>query len=114
MKYVEFDQTRPMDLVLIGRVAIDFNPVDYFHPLSECTTFKKYVGGSPANIAVGITRHGKKAGFIGKVSDDQFGEYVVDFLIKKESIHPIFQNVPTEKNLDSPLQKSSPERKAVS
>lgn len=83
MKYVEFDQTRPMDLVLIGRVAIDFNPVDYFHPLSECTTFKKYVGGSPANIAVGITRHGKKAGFIGKVSDDQFGEYVVDFFNKE-------------------------------
>ena len=26
MKYVEFDQSRPMDLVLLGRVAIDFNP----------------------------------------------------------------------------------------
>ena len=25
MKYVEFDQTRPMDLILLGRVAIDFN-----------------------------------------------------------------------------------------
>ena len=24
MKYVEFDQSRPMDLVLLGRVAIDF------------------------------------------------------------------------------------------
>ncbi len=39
----------------------------------------KFVGGSPANIAVGVTRHGLKAGFIGKVSDDQFGEYVVDY-----------------------------------
>ena len=26
MKYVEFDKTRPMDLILLGRVAIDFNP----------------------------------------------------------------------------------------
>ena len=26
MKYVEFDSSRPMDLVLLGRVAIDFNP----------------------------------------------------------------------------------------
>lgn len=83
MKYVEFDQSRPMDLVLVGRVAIDFNPVDYFHPLSESTTFKKYVGGSPANIAVGVTRHGKKAGFIGKVSDDQFGDYVTEFFNKE-------------------------------
>lgn len=26
MKYIEFDEKRPMDLVLLGRVAIDFNP----------------------------------------------------------------------------------------
>ena len=26
MKYVDFDQSRPLDLVLLGRVAIDFNP----------------------------------------------------------------------------------------
>lgn len=83
MKYVKFDESRPMDLVLLGRVAIDFNPVDYFHPLSESTTFKKYVGGSPANIAVGVTRHGKKVGFIGKVSDDQFGDYVTEFFNKE-------------------------------
>ena len=40
---------------------------------------RNFVGGSPANIAVGVTKHGLKAGFIGKVSDDQFGEYVVDY-----------------------------------
>jgi len=85
MKYIEFDETRPMDLALLGRVTIDFNPVDYFHPLTESTTFKKYVGGSPANIAVGVTRHGKKAGFIGRVSDDQFGDYVTEYF-RKEGI----------------------------
>ena len=58
MSYITFDNSRPFDLVLLGRVAVDFNPVDYFHPLEECTTFKKYVGGSPANIAVGAARHG--------------------------------------------------------
>ena len=31
MRYVEFDETRPMDLILLGRVAIDFNPVSYTH-----------------------------------------------------------------------------------
>ena len=48
-------------------------------PLSESSNFNKYVGGSPANIAVGLSRLGKKAGFIGKVSDDQFGDYVVNY-----------------------------------
>lgn len=83
MRYLNFDEKRPMDLVLVGRVAIDLNPVDYFQTLAESTTFKKYVGGSPANIAVGITRHGKKAGFFGKVSDDQFGDYVTQYFHKE-------------------------------
>ena len=26
MGYIEFDETRPFDLILLGRVAIDFNP----------------------------------------------------------------------------------------
>jgi len=83
MKYITFDESRPMDLVLLGRVAVDFNPVDYFHPLEECTTFKKYVGGSPANIAVGISRHGLKAGFFARVSDDQLGDFVTHYFEKE-------------------------------
>lgn len=83
MSYITFDNNRPYDLVLLGRVAVDFNPVDYFHPLEECTTFKKYVGGSPANIAVGAARHGMKIGFFARVSDDQLGDFVVHFFEKE-------------------------------
>ena len=85
MKYINFDESRKLDLVLLGRVAIDFNPAysddvkEEFKPLKKVHYFEKFVGGSPANIAVGVTHHGMKAGFIGKVSDDQFGEYVVDY-----------------------------------
>ncbi|MDR2753680.1 MAG: 5-dehydro-2-deoxygluconokinase [Oscillospiraceae bacterium] len=78
MYHLAFDQNRPLDLVLLGRAAIDFNPVDYFQTLAESTTFKKYLGGSPANIAVGLARLGKKCGFFCRVSDDRFGEYVFD------------------------------------
>lgn len=83
MSYITFDQNRPFDVILLGRVAVDFNPVDYFHPLEECTTFKKYVGGSPANIAVGAARHGLKVGFFARVSDDQLGDFVVHFFEKE-------------------------------
>lgn len=85
MKYITFDESRPFDLILLGRVAIDFNPAyndqvkEEFKPLKDVHVFEKFVGGSPANIAVGVTRHGMKAGFLGKVSDDQFGDYVVDY-----------------------------------
>ena len=85
MPYITFDNTKKYDLILVGRVAIDFNPTDMNRPLSESCNFNKYVGGSPANIAVGLARLGKKVGFIGKVSDDQHGDYVVDYF-KKDGI----------------------------
>jgi len=78
MHNLTFDQSRPMDLVLLGRAAIDFNPVDYFQTLAESTTFKKYLGGSPANIAVGLSRLGKQCGFFCRISDDRFGDFVMD------------------------------------
>ncbi len=85
MNTITFDKSRPLDLVLLGRIAIDFNPAyndqvkEDFKPLKEVHTFEKFVGGSPANIAVGVTRHGMKAGFFARVSDDPFGDFVVDY-----------------------------------
>ena len=79
MKYITFDEGRPLDLILLGRVTIDFNPAytdqvkEEFKPLKNVHMFEKFVGGSPANIAVGVTRYGLKPGFLGKVSNDQFG-----------------------------------------
>lgn len=83
MKYLDLDETRPLDLILLGRAAVDFNPVDYFKPLETCTTFAMYVGGSPANIAVGVSRHGLKAGFLSRVSDDKLGVFVTNFFEKE-------------------------------
>lgn len=89
MKYLELDASRPLDLILLGRVAIDFNPAyndqvkEEFKPLKDVHVFEKFVGGSPANIAVGVTHHGMKAGFIGKVSDDQFGDFVTEYFDKQ-------------------------------
>ena len=85
MNYIEFDEKRPFDLVLLGRVAVDFNPAyndqekEEFKPLKNVHIFEKYVGGSPANIAVGVSKHGMKTGFIAKVSDDQFGDFVTEY-----------------------------------
>ena len=85
MKYIEFDASKEYDLILLGRVAVDLNPVDYYCPLNESTTFKRYLGGSPANIAVGLARLGKKCGFFARVSDDQLGTFVTDYF-KNEGI----------------------------
>jgi len=68
-----------MDLIAIGRIGVDLNANEIHRPMEETETFTKYVGGSPANIAIGMTRLGKNVGFIGRVSDDQFGRYILNY-----------------------------------
>lgn len=82
---IRFDLNRPLHIIPVGRVAIDFNPTDYNRPLNESANFNKYLGGSPANIAVGMARLGSRVGFLGRVSDDQFGTFVTDYF-KNEGI----------------------------
>ncbi|MEH7273658.1 5-dehydro-2-deoxygluconokinase [Neobacillus vireti] len=84
MNPLTFDQSRPLDLIAIGRLCIDLNANEIHRPMEETSTFTKYVGGSPANIAIGSARLGQKTGFIGKVSDDQMGRFITHYLEKNE------------------------------
>ena len=76
-------EDKPLDIIPTGRIAIDFNPPHMNRPLSESEHFNKYLGGSPANIAVGMARLGRKVGFLARVSDDQFGDFVTGFFEKE-------------------------------
>lgn len=71
---------RKFDLITVGRACIDLNAVEYNRPMEETTTFVKYVGGSPANIAIGTAKLGMKVGFIGKISDDQHGRFIKKYM----------------------------------
>ncbi|PLR76692.1 5-dehydro-2-deoxygluconokinase [Bacillus sp. V3-13] len=79
MKY-EFNAEREYDIIAIGRACIDLNATEYNRPMEETMTFTKYVGGSPANIAIGSSKLGLKAGFIGKISDDQHGRFIEQYM----------------------------------
>ncbi|MED2977872.1 5-dehydro-2-deoxygluconokinase [Bacillus swezeyi] len=79
MKYT-FNEEKEFDLVAIGRACIDLNAVEYNRPMEQTMTFSKYVGGSPANIAIGSSKLGLKAGFIGKISDDQHGRFIETYM----------------------------------
>lgn len=80
MYNLEFQKHRPIDLIGIGRLCIDLNADQINRPMEETSSFTKYVGGSPANIAIGVARLGLKSGFIGKVANDQMGRYIVNYL----------------------------------
>jgi len=80
MNRLQFGADKPMDFIAVGRLCVDLNANETGRPMEETRTFTKYVGGSPANIAIGMSRLGANTGFIGKVSDDQMGRFIVDYL----------------------------------
>jgi 5-dehydro-2-deoxygluconokinase len=77
---LQFHSDREFDLIAIGRACMDLNAVEYNCPMEETMTFKKYVGGSPANIAIGTSKLGLKAGFIGKIANDQHGRFIEQYM----------------------------------
>lgn len=83
--YLELEKNRELDVICFGRVTIDLNPNEINRTLDKTKSFNMYLGGSPANLAIGLSRLGNNVGFIGKVSNDQFGTFVIDKL-KSENV----------------------------
>jgi len=72
-----------MDVWVLGRIAYDLFATEIGKPLPECATFTRHVGGSSANIAVGLARLGLQVGMISCVGDDLFADYLTGFLNKE-------------------------------
>lgn len=80
MSLLSFEANRPIDFIGLGRLCIDLNANEIHRPMEETRTFTKYVGGSPANITIAMARLGMKSGFIGRVSNDQHGRFITNYL----------------------------------
>ncbi|MBT2547597.1 5-dehydro-2-deoxygluconokinase [Arthrobacter sp. ISL-65] len=64
------------ELLTIGRISVDIYPNDIGVGLEDVTSFGKYLGGSPSNVAVAAARHGRRTGVITRTGDDPFGTYL--------------------------------------
>mgnify|MGYP005990513961 CR=1 FL=1 len=62
-----------------------FDEIEFTNLLTNLKIEKTVSGGSVANSIVGLSQLGDKAGFIGKISDDEFGGKYEEGL-KKESV----------------------------
>ena len=80
--YLNIDQSKPRDVAAFGRATIDLY-ANEIGPMEDAATFTKYVGGSPANTAVAMSKLGLDVGYVGKVSDDQFGRFITRYLAQQ-------------------------------
>ena len=71
---------RPLDLICMGRAAVDLYGEQIGGRLEDMLTFTKYLGGSPANTAVGAARLGLKPAMLTRVGDEHHGRFVRETL----------------------------------
>jgi 5-dehydro-2-deoxygluconokinase len=85
------------EVLTMGRSGVDLYPLQIDVGLEDVTSFGKFLGGSPTNVAVAAARHGRRAAVVTGVGDDPFGIYVrrqmrelgVDdtFVVVDENLH---------------------------
>ena len=68
------------DLICMGRAAVDLYGEQIGARLEDQTSFAKYLGGCPANIAVGSSRLGLKVAMLTRVGDEHNGRFVRETL----------------------------------
>jgi len=73
-----------LDVITIGEAMAMFVATNT-GDLSEVDHFMKRVAGAELNVATGLARLGLKVGWVSRVGNDSFGQFVLDTL-KKEGI----------------------------
>lgn len=72
-----------LDLITIGRSSVDLYGAQVGGPLEDMSSFNKYVGGSPTNIATGTARLGLKSALLTRVGDEHMGRFLLRELARE-------------------------------
>ncbi|WP_096437320.1 sugar kinase [Alteribacter populi] len=63
------------EVITVGETMVILNP-EQSVPLEYAHSFTKQIGGAESNVAVGLSRLGHRAGWISRLGNDPFGNYV--------------------------------------
>jgi 5-dehydro-2-deoxygluconokinase len=69
-----------IDLLTIGRANLDLYSQDIGSAFEDITGFDAMVGGSPTNIAIGVSRLGLATAVLTAVGTDRAGDFVLRYL----------------------------------
>jgi sugar/nucleoside kinase (ribokinase family) len=69
-------ETEFLDVLTIGEMVVDFISVEKTDTLSNASTFGRHLGGSPANIAVYVSKLGGASAVIAKTGIGAFGQFL--------------------------------------
>ncbi|MFD2574450.1 carbohydrate kinase family protein [Spirosoma soli] len=69
--------TRPYALLSVGELLADFIGHHVSKSLLDAQDFRRYQGGSPANMAANMARLGNQTALVACVGDDNVGRYLI-------------------------------------
>lgn len=72
-----------LDVITIGRASVDLYGAQIGGRLEDMGSFRKYIGGSPCNIAAGTARLGLKSALITRVGDEPMGRFLREELARE-------------------------------
>jgi 2-dehydro-3-deoxygluconokinase len=96
-----------IDVVTLGETMVLMNPEED-GCLKYINNFTKHIGGAESNFAIALAKLNVKTGWISKVGDDSFGEYVLSLIrgegvdvseVKKDPNHNTGLMIKERKNL---------------
>lgn len=71
---------KKLDLICMGRLAVDFYGQQIGARLEDMGSFSKYLGGSSGNVAYGTARQGLKSSMLARVGDEHMGRFLTEEL----------------------------------
>jgi 5-dehydro-2-deoxygluconokinase len=74
---------KDLDLITIGRASVDLYGAQVGGRLEDMASFRKYVGGSPTNMAVGTARLGLRPALLTRVGDEHMGRFLLEELARE-------------------------------
>ena len=72
--------TKNIDIISVGELLIDMISIDFAERMDEVETFKRIVGGSPANLAMNMKRLGSNVRLISTVGHDDMGNFLMNYV----------------------------------
>ncbi|QLB12654.1 5-dehydro-2-deoxygluconokinase [Bisgaardia hudsonensis] len=67
---------KKLDLICLGRVAVDLYSQQIGDRLEDASSFAKYLGGSSGNVAYGTAVQGVKSSMLARVGDEHMGRFL--------------------------------------
>src|SRR5574341_445450 len=74
------DSAMRFEIITMGRCAVVFYSNYIGVPLKYAKSFNVYVGGCPANVAVGARRLGLNSAILTRVDTEPLGDFIMNFL----------------------------------